>query len=455
MNIKDYKNIYMVGIGGISMSGIAEILNKWGFKVSGSDSTKSSQTEWLEKNGIHVNIGQVRENITKDIDLVVYTAAIHEDNAELVRAKELGIPMEERGNFLGELTKLFKDTIGVSGTHGKTSTTSMISLCFLEAGLDPSIQVGAVLKQIDGNYRVGNSDYFIIEACEYHESYLNFVQRSAIVTNIDDDHLDYFGNINNIINSFRRFTTLLPEDGILVYNNDDENTLMAVKDKEKKISYGIDNISSYMAKNIKYDKYGHGIYDLYIHNNYVTEIHLGVSGIHNIYNSLAAIALCNQYISNIEVMKKALNNYTGVGRRFEFIGEYNKASVYDDYAHHPSEIKTTVDSVKKTEHKESWAVFQSHTYSRTKDHLEEFAKILSEFDHIVIATIYPAREENIYNVKEEDLVKLIKENGNQNVVYIDDFNKIVDYLKENVKENDLVITIGAGNANKIGKMLVG
>ena len=448
------KTIHMIGIGGISMSGIAEILLSFNCKITGYDITESDITKHLNDLGIKVNYKPNIENVEK-ADVIVYTAAIPENHEELVYAKENDKEIYERSTFLGLLMKEYKNVLCISGTHGKSTTTGMVSSIFMEANLNPTIMIGAMLPIIGGNNHVGSKEYFIAESCEYVDSFLEFFPTSEIILDIDDDHLDYFGNINNIINSFRRFTTLLPEDGILVYNNDDENTLMAVKDKEKKISYGIDNISSYMAKNIKYDKYGHGIYDLYIHNDYVTEIHLGVSGIHNIYNSLAAIALCNQYISDIEVMKKALNNYTGVGRRFEFIGEYNKASVYDDYAHHPSEIKTTVDSVKKTEHKESWAVFQSHTYSRTKDHLEEFAKILSEFDHIVIATIYPAREENIYNVKEEDLVKLIKENGNQNVVYIDDFNKIVDYLKENVKENDLVITIGAGNANKIGKMLVG
>ena len=448
------KTIHMIGIGGISMSGIAEILLSFNCKITGYDLTETDITKHLNDLGIKVNYEPNIENVEK-ADVIVYTAAIPEDHEELVYAKENNKELYERSTFLGLLMKEYKNVLCISGTHGKSTTTGMVSSIFMEANLNPTIMIGAMLPIIGGNNHVGSKEYFIAESCEYVDSFLEFFPTSEIILDIDDDHLDYFGNINNIINSFKRFTTLLPEDGILVYNNDDENTLMAVKDKEKKISYGIDNISSYMAKNIKYDKYGHGIYDLYIHNNYVTEIHLGVSGIHNIYNSLAAIALSNQYISDIEVMKKALNNYTGVGRRFEFIGEYNKASVYDDYAHHPSEIKTTVDSVKKTEHKESWAVFQSHTYSRTKDHLEEFAKILSEFDHIVIATIYPAREENIYNVKEEDLVKLIKENGNQNVVYIDDFNKIVDYLKENVKENDLVITIGAGNANKIGKMLVG
>ena len=448
------KTIHMIGIGGISMSGIAEILLSFNCKITGYDLTESDITKHLNDIGIKVNYKPNIENV-KNADIVVYTAAIPEDHEELIYAKEHHMELYERSTFLGLLMKSYKNVLCISGTHGKSTTTGMVSSIFMEAGLNPTIMIGAMLPLIGGNNHVGEKEYFIAESCEYVDSFLEFFPTSEIILDIDDDHLDYFGNINNIINSFKRFTTLLPEDGILVYNNDDNNTLMAVKDKDKKISYGINNTSSYMAKNISYDKYGHGIYDLYIDNKYVTDIHLGVSGIHNIYNSLAAIALSHQYINDIEVMKKALGNYTGVGRRFEHIGDYKGAYVYDDYAHHPSEIKTTVDSVKNTEHNESWAVFQSHTYSRTKDHLEEFAKILSEFDHVIIATIYPAREENIYNVKEEDLVKLIKENGNQNAIYIDDFNKIVDYLKENVKENDLVITIGAGNANKIGKMLVG
>ena len=448
------KTIHMIGIGGISMSGIAEILLSFNCKITGYDLTESDITKHLNDIGIKVNYKPNIENV-KNADIVVYTAAIPEDHEELVYAKEHHMELYERSTFLGLLMKSYKNVLCISGTHGKSTTTGMVSSIFMEAGLNPTIMIGAMLPLIGGNNHVGEKEYFIAESCEYVDSFLEFFPTSEIILDIDDDHLDYFVNINNIINSFKRFTTLLPDDGKLVYNNDDNNTLMAVKDKDKKISYGINNTSSYMAKNISYDKYGHGIYDLYIDNKYVTDIHLGVSGIHNIYNSLAAIALSHQYINDIEVMKKALGNYTGVGRRFEHIGDYKGAYVYDDYAHHPSEIKTTVDSVKNTEHNESWAVFQSHTYSRTKDHLEEFAKILSEFDHVIIATIYPAREENIYNVKEEDLVKLIKENGNSNVIYIDDFNKIVDYLKENVKENDLVITIGAGNDNKIGKMLVG
>ena len=454
MNIKDYKNIYMVGIGGISMSGIAEILNKWGFKVSGSDSTKSSQTEWLEKNGIHVNIGQVSENITNDIDLVVYTAAIHEDNAELVKAKELGIPMEERGNFLGELTKLFKDTIGVSGTHGKTSTTSMISLCFLEAGLDPSIQVGAVLKQIDGNYRVGNSDYFIIEACEYHESYLNFVQRSAIVTNIDDDHLDYFGNIDNIKKSFEKYVSLLPEDGYLVINRDDERCYdLRNSTKASVITVGSSDNADWYYDNVTYDEEGFPSYDAYHNGQLVKRLTLRVPGIHMVFDSLCCVALCDAYGISIDNIASALFKYTGASRRLEYKGLIKGARIFDDYGHHPTEINATVKGIMNKHFNESWVIFEAHTYSRLSQHLKEFAESLVNFDHIIIIDIYAAREENTYNIHEEDLINEIKKLGRE-AIHISDYNEIVEYMKERVHENDIVLTLGAGNVTKIADLLV-
>ncbi len=454
MNIKDYKNIYMVGIGGISMSGIAEILNKWGFKVSGSDSTKSSQTEWLEKNGIHVNIGQVSENITENIDLVVYTAAIHEDNAELVRAKELGIPMEERGNFLGELTKLFKDTIGVSGTHGKTSTTSMISLCFLEAGLDPSIQVGAVLKQIDGNYRVGNSDYFIIEACEYHESYLNFVQRSAIVTNIDDDHLDYFGNIDNIKKSFEKYVALLPEDGYLVINRDDERCYdLRNSTKASVITVGSSDNADWYYDNVTYDEEGFPSYDAYHNGQLVKRLTLRVPGIHMVFDSLCCVALCDAYGISIDNIASALLKYTGASRRLEYKGLIKGARIFDDYGHHPTEINATVKGIMNKHFNESWVIFEAHTYSRLSQHLKEFAESLVNFDHIIIIDIYAAREENTYNIHEEDLIKEINNLGRE-AIHISDYNEIVEYMKERVHENDIVLTLGAGNVTKIADLLV-
>jgi len=266
--LKKYKNIHMIGIGGISMSGIAEILKFWGFHVTGSDSTASETTERLIQNGISVVIGHDLENLAK-ADVVVYSAAIKKDDIELLKAKELNIPIIERGTFLGKITKAFNNSICVSGTHGKTTTTSMISVCFLEAHKDPSIQVGAYLKQLKGNYRVGNSEYFIIEACEYVESYLKLFPRTEIILNIDNDHLDYFGNLDNIVKSFDNYIKLLPEDGLLVINSDDANCRRIAKDSKAKIvTFALDSENAnFIARNIKFNKDGFPCFDVYYNNN--------------------------------------------------------------------------------------------------------------------------------------------------------------------------------------------
>ena len=453
LNIKDYHHIYFVGIGGISMSGIAVILKNWNYEISGSDSTKSNQTDWLESLGIKVNIGQIEDNITNDIDLIVYTAAIKEDNPELVKAKKLGIKAIERGEFLGELTKLFKDTIGIAGTHGKTSTTSMVSASFIEGGLDPSIQVGAVLDLIDGNFRVGNSDYFIIEACEYHESYLNFKQRSAIVLNIDDDHLDYFKNIENIVKSFRKYVSLLPDNGFLVVNRDDSNCY-SLKDytKANVITVGKNNNADWYYDNVEFDDDGYPSYDLYHNNELVDRIYLKVPGLHNVFNSICCIALCYAYNIPVKVVKKALLKYHGASRRLEYKGLFNGAKVYDDYGHHPTEIKATIEGIKHKKYNESWVVFEAHTFSRLKEHLEEFADSLKDFDHIIIMDIYPAREINTFNISEDDLIASLKKR-NKESIHISSYDDIIKYLKDNVKENDIILTLGAGNVTKIATLL--
>ena len=455
MNIRDYKNIYMIGIGGISMSGIAEILVNWGFKVSGSDMSESAMIEKLRSNGINVNIGQVKENITKDIDLIVYTAAIKSDNPELVEARNLGIETVERGKFLGEITKLFKDVIGVAGTHGKTTTSSMVSSAFMSANLDPSIQIGANLRCIDGNYRVGNSDYFIIEACEYCESYLNFKQRSAIVTNIDNDHLDYFKNIDNIEKSFQKYVSMLPSDGLLVVNMDDERCYnLRNHTKANVLTTSMTNEKAdYYARNISYNDEGCASYDLMHNNEKIDRITLGVAGSHNVSNSLECIALCLWYKLPSEMIKEGLIGFTGASRRLEYKGKFNGADVYDDYGHHPTEIKATADSILKKKFNSSWVIFEAHTYSRVKEHLSSFAESLMDFDHVIVIDIYAAREKNIYGVSEEQIVNKLKED-NVDAIYISDYDEIVDYLRKHVKENDIILTLGAGNVTKIAKKLI-
>ena len=447
------KKIHLIGIGGISMSSIALMLKNMNALVTGSDLTETGITKNLNKYGIKVLYGHHPE-LVKDADIIVYTAAIHEDDPERKEAKNLNKSTFERAEFLGMLMKEFKNSLCVSGTHGKSTTTGMLSLIFLEAGLNPTIQVGAIMPEINGNTHLGSHDYFVMEACEYVDSFLHFHPTSAIITNIDNDHLDYFKNLDNIKKSFYKYVSLLPENGYLVKNNDDANSDELDKyTKAKVITYGINNKANYMAKDITCNNLGHYSYKLYKDNTYIIDINLNINGYHNIYNSLAAFVLAHEYIFDINIIKNAIEKYHGVGRRFEYLGKYKGAYIYDDYAHHPSEIKTTLESVKSVKHNSSWAVFQSHTYSRTKEHLDDFASVLANFDHIIIAKIYPAREINTFNISEDMLVDKIKDK-NKNVIYIDDFDKIVNYLKENVKDEDLVITIGAGPINMVAKKLV-
>lgn len=447
------KHIYMIGIGGISMSGIADILVSMGYIVSGSDRMESSVTEKLIKQGIKVNTSQSKSNITDDIDFIVYTAAIREDNEEMVAAKEKNIPMMERGKFLGEITKLFSNTIGIAGTHGKTSTTSMLSCIFIEANYDPTIQVGSMLKNIGGNYRVGKSDTLIIEACEYCNSYLDFKQKSAIVLNIDNDHLDYFKNLDNIKKSFYEYVSHLPSDGYLVINNDDDNSTDLDKHtKAKLITYGIKKKAMYMARNIKFDSNGYGSFDVINDENNLGRIELSVPGKHNISNALAAVALSLAYGISFNKIKNGLKKYEGAARRLEYKGEFKGARVYDDYGHHPTEIEATCGAIHGMEYNESWIIFEPHTYSRAYKHKEDFARVLSKFDHIIITDIYAAREDNIYGINEEDIVKEIKKYGKE-AFHISSYDNIKTYLEEYVNKDDLILTQGAGFVTKLADML--
>lgn len=454
--LKQYKNIHMVGIGGVSMSGIAEILKFWGFHVTGSDSTSSETSERLIAAGIPVVIGHDLTNLAK-ADVVIYSAAVKQTDIELVKARELHIPVIDRGTFLGKITKAFRNSICISGTHGKTTTTSMISMCFLEAHKDPSIQVGAYLKPISGNYRVGSSEYFIIEACEYVESYLKLFPKTEIILNIDNDHLDYFGTLDNIVASFEKYVTLLPSDGLLVMNYDDPHCRKVAKSaKSKVVTYGIQNESAnFIARNITFDKNGFALFDVYHNNFFYKTIQLSVPGMHNVLNALACIALCHEYGIEKENIKNALLKYTGAHRRFEYVGSFNQGvRVYDDYGHHPTEILATSRSLAQKEHRQSWVVFQPHTYSRTKELLDDFAKALLDFDHVIITDIYAAREDNIYGISSVDLVNKLATTYHKQALYMPDFNDIAQYLKEHTIKDDIVLTLGAGTVTNIGSMLV-
>lgn len=454
-HIKRYKNIHMIGIGGVSMSGIAVILKNWGFNVKGSDANESESVQLLRKKGIDVVIGHDIKSVSGS-DVVIYSAAVKQTDPEIVEAHRLNIPTIERADFLGEITRCYKDTICISGTHGKTTTTSMVSLCFMDALKDPSIQVGAMLKNLEGNYRVGNSEHFIIEACEYVESFLKFSPKAEIILNIDNDHLDYFKNFDNIKNAFIKYVKLLPDDGLLVINGDDKNCLDLPRyTKAKVVTYGIKNeTADFVGKNIIFDNDGFPEFDIFYRGEFFMKLKLSVPGMHNVLNALSCVAICTEYGIERKDIQDALIKFTGAHRRFEFKGKINnEISVYDDYAHHPTEIKATYNSLKNKKYNQSWVVFQPHTYSRTKLLLKDFADSLKDFDHIIILDIYAARETNTHNISSEDLVNAIKSLG-KDAIYIPDFDNCNSYIKDNVKKDDIVITLGAGTVTQIGPMLV-
>lgn len=442
--------IHMIGIGGISMSGLAEILKNKGYVVSGSDINKTPITEKLELNGIKV-FYEHNENNIEDADAVIYTASIKKDNPEYVKAEALNLPLIERCTLLGEISASYKNSIAIAGTHGKTTTTSMISLAFLGANMDPTISVGGVVPEIDSNYKIGNSEFFVTEACEYVESFLSLKPHCSIVLNIEEDHLDYFKDINHIKSAFNKFVAKTDTDGFTIINNDDKNC-RELTIKSNLITFGIDNKSNVMAKNIDIED-GYTTFDLIYNDNFVAQIKLSVLGKHNVYNALACLSTCLAYNVPIDSVKDTLLKFHGAKRRFEYKGTFNDIEVYDDYAHHPSEIKATLKAAKLKNANKIWCVFQPHTYTRTKTLLGEFAKAFVDADNVIITDIYAAREKDTGLVHSKDLVDEINAVSN-NAIYIKSFEEIEDYLKENAKKDDVIFTVGAGNVFKIGDDLV-
>lgn len=447
------KRIHMIGIGGVSMSGLAEIALSMGYKITGSNNEDSPTIQKLLKNDIEIHIGHDAKNVV-GADLVVYTAAIKQDNVELLKAHELNIPTMERSDFLGELTRLYDETVGICGTHGKTTTTSMISLVFINAGKDPTVQVGAYLRELGGNYRVGKPPYLIIESCEYVESFLKFHPETVTLLNIEEDHLDYYRDLDHIKSAFKKFVSLVPERGFVIYNSDDSNCIDVVKDLNcKVISFGIKNTTAdWVATDIKLNSNGH--YSYVATNGFENiEINLNEPGYHNIYNSLATIATAYAHKIDLKIIKDSIEEFTGASRRFEYKGKFNGASVYDDYAHHPTEIKATIDSACSLPHNKIWVVFQPHTYSRTFSLFDEFAHTFEKVNNVILTDIYASREVDTGIVNSKQLADAIN-NVSGNCEYISSFDDIANYLKENVTENDIVLTIGAGSITNLSKKLL-
>lgn len=446
---------YFIGIGGISMSGFAELLHDNGFTVRGSDATQSKITEHLSSLGIQIVYGQKHENITSDIDFVIYTAAIHPDNPEYQAAQELGLPMMERAEMVGQVMKNYRNAIGIAGTHGKTTTTSMLSHIFLNARKDPTISVGGILEAIHGNIRIGHSENFITEACEYTNSFLKFHPTAGVILNIDADHLDFFKDLDDIRSSFRRFAELIPADGVLVINADTEKLDTIIQNLQCQIiTFGLEKDAAYQAMDIRFDEQGHGSFEL-VRNGASTgiRIQLAVIGKHNIANALSAIALAEYYHIPMEQIQEGLLAFHGTERRFEEKGSFQGVTVIDDYAHHPTEIKATLTAAQKYPHKHLWCVFQPHTYSRTKALLHEFAEALSMAEHVILTDIYAAREADPGDISSQTLQAEMEKLGRE-VCYLSDFEEIKKYLLKNCMNGDLLITMGAGNVVEIGEGLI-
>ena len=448
-------SVYFSGIGGISMSALAQLLADAGFSVSGSDKTRSAQTAALEAKGITVFYGQRRENISDSTDCVIFTAAIHPDNPEYVAAHEKQIPCLTRGQLMGQIMKHYRMPIGISGTHGKTTTTSMVSEILMKADMDPTLLIGGSLNAIGGNLRIGRSGYFLTEACEYTNSFLDFSPRIGVILNIEEDHMDFFKDLADIRRSFRKYAQLLPEDGCLIINSGipdldeiTEGLRCAV------VTFGMGPEADFYPSEISYDEFARPSFLLHGPEGARRPVSLQVPGEHNIYNALAAAAVAGQLDIPAETAADALHEYTCTNRRFEYKGTIGGVTVIDDYAHHPTEITATLKTAARYPHKTLWCVFQPHTYTRTRAFLKEFARALTLADKVVLTDIFAARETDTLGISSETLQREIQALGHI-CYYFPTFDETENFLLENCINGDLLITMGAGDVLKIGENLLG
>lgn len=453
--MKEACHVYFIGIGGISMSGLAEILLDKGYKVSGSDAKESKVTERLTSLGASIFYGHNAKNITDDISYVVYTAAIKEDNPELSTARQKNICCMTRAELLGRIMSEYNTAISVAGTHGKTTTTSMISEIMMAFECDPTILVGGMLKSINGNLRVGHSDYIITEACEYTNSFLSLISNINVILNVKEDHLDFFKDIDDIRHSFKLFADKADENGFLIINSDvDDISYFTNGLKCKCLTFGLNpSKSDFYPTNVEYNNFACATFDVMNSNNSPVHISLKVPGEHNMLNALAAFATAKVMGIPDEFIVKGLNNYSGTDRRFQYKGEFNGVTVIDDYAHHPDEISATLTATKNYPHNTLWCVFQPHTYTRTKAFMADFATSLSLADKVVLAEIYPARETDNLGISSETLKEEIEKIGKE-VYYFPTFDEIENFLSKNCINGDLLITMGAGDVVLIGENLV-
>lgn len=443
------KRGHLIGIGGVSMSPLAEVLCDAGLVISGSDIAESERTSHLREKGIKIFIGHDAENITSDIDFVVRTAAAHDDNPEIVRAKELGIPVFERTQAWGAIMRGYKNALCIAGTHGKTTTTSMCTHILMAAEKDPTVMIGGTLPLLKAGHRVGAGDTIVMESCEYYNSFLSFFPTVAVILNIEEDHLDFFSGIEEIKQSFREFASHVPEDGYVVVNHDDENTMDAVRDLDRNIvTFGLTAKADVYAKNVirigSLTKF-----DIMYKGKLLDTVAIHVPGVHNLKNALAAAAASICLGIKPTAIKYGLAGFSGAGRRFEFKGKFNGADVYDDYAHHPGELKALLDAVESLGYKRTIVIFQPHTYTRTMALFYDFVRQLKRPDIVYLAEIFAAREKNLLGISSADLAEKI-----DGARFFKTFEEIENDLRKTAQPGDLILTVGAGNVYKIGEHLL-
>lgn len=453
---KNVKKIHFIGIGGVSMSGIAELLKFHDFEISGSDRDDSNTLDHLRSLGIKIYVGQKKENIDKP-DLIIYTDAILDDNEELIAAKNSGAPCVTRGVFLGALMRNYKYSIGVSGSHGKSSTTSMISKILVNSKVDPNILLGGKLDEIDGNVHVGKSDYLLTEACEFKANILNYYPSMAIILNIDEDHLDFYKDINHIVSTFIGYMKNLSEDSKALINIDDTNCLPLLDHiKGEILSFGVENKDAvYNITDVEFDEVGHPSFNITSsRNNFGTEhFSLNIIGRYNIYNASAAIIASFESGIDIETIRTSMFEYKNLHRRMEVIGNYKDATIMTDYGHHPVEIKATLSALAEHKKGKLICVFQPHTYSRTKHLLDDFSNSFYDSDEVIVTEIFAARENFDPTIHSVDLVEKLRANG-VNAIYLKTFDEAKEYVQKEVHEKDVVLTTGCGNPDVLAKMIV-
>ena len=445
--LDEVKKIHFIGIGGSGMCPLAEILHSKGYVLTGSDNNETDTLKRIRNLGIEVMMGQCAENI-KDAEMIIYTAAIMADNPELIAAKNSGIPTFERSKLLGAVSRKFNNCIGISGTHGKTTTTSMLTQVLINAGADPSAVIGGKLPMTGTNGITGNSDIFVCEACEYSNTFLELSPACTVILNIDEDHMEFFKTMENLELSFFKFADM---SETVIYNGDDANTVKVVSKLQNKklVSFGKSHSNDWYADNIVLNNGAFPEFDVYYKGEKQGRAVLSVPGDHNVYNSLAAVASAVYSGVDVKTAIELLTDFTGAGRRFEKLAKINDIEIIDDYAHHPAELKVTLEATAKMDYNNVIAIFQPFTYSRTAMLLDDFADVLKIPDKVIMTEIMGSREKNTYNIYTQDLADKIP--GSE---WYPTFEEVADRAIEIAKPGDMIITLGCGDVYKIAKIII-